>query len=190
MSDESDEQENKNPSRDTSDSQAVGNPMSNGPALQGTGNPMSNESDPRGISLQNTTNYGQIVVGSGNSLNQTNFQPRNEPAKATSGATPNQPPTARRGNQADIQITGDQYGRLCDALVDAFPRREDLRQMVKFQLDANLESIAGSVDLKSACFDLVQWAESHGRLADLIRGACRGNLGNSRVRDIATELGF
>lgn len=71
------------------------------------------------------------------------------------------------------KLSGTQRLKLQDALLSAFPRYDNLRQMVQFQLGQNLDSITGGArsPLETVVFDLIQWAEAHGRTYELIKGA-------------------
>ena len=69
------------------------------------------------------------------------------------------------------------------ALIDAFPEYTDLKMMVDLEFDLNLEEIAGKDKLKSVIFGLIKWAESKGKLEDLIRGAYEENPGNTKLKE-------
>lgn len=71
---------------------------------------------------------------------------------------------------------------LYQALLSAFPTEDDLRQMVRFGLEEDLESIAGSGPLRTVVFKLVQWAEARGRLATLLTAALKANPENPALR--------
>lgn len=69
-----------------------------------------------------------------------------------------------------MQLTGDELRALTEALLDTFPSRAALAQMVSYQFDANLDVISGSsADAYSTVYELVSWAESTGNTAALIR---------------------
>lgn len=69
-----------------------------------------------------------------------------------------------------------------EALISAFPSYADLEQMVRYQLDENLERIAGTGSLDSVVFQLIKWTESRGSLDDLIHGARVANPGNHKLK--------
>lgn len=69
-----------------------------------------------------------------------------------------------------MQLTGNELKALTEALLDTFPSRAALAQMVSSQLDANLDDISGrSGDAYSTVYELVSWAEKSGNTAALIR---------------------
>lgn len=88
-------------------------------------------------------------------------------------------------------LTGNQLGRLGNALVAAFPRRDDLAQMVRKQLDTNLNAIVSeAADLQTSACELIKWAESRGRLDDLLRGASFENPGCPALLAFMQSLGL
>lgn len=76
------------------------------------------------------------------------------------------------------KLSGILYHEFQDALLSAFPDYDKLEQMVRYQLDENLLSLAGSGTLSTVIFNLIKWAESNGRLDDLIQAAQTANSGN------------
>jgi hypothetical protein len=77
-----------------------------------------------------------------------------------------------------MPLTGQQIGQIQEALLRAFPSKDDLGMMVRIQLDARLDAIAGGENLRVLVFKLLTWAESNGRISDLIEGAYHQNPGN------------
>ena len=60
--------------------------------------------------------------------------------------------------------------RLRSVVLDAFPERTDLEQQLWFQLGVRLDEIAAdSANLTDTVFELLRWAEAHGRTEDLVR---------------------
>jgi formylglycine-generating enzyme required for sulfatase activity len=82
------------------------------------------------------------------------------------------------------KFSGRQIGELQDALLDAFPARDDLRMMVRIELDERLEAIADGSNQRVAIFNLVSWAERTGRIDDLVQGAYRQNQGNPALQKL------
>ena len=70
-----------------------------------------------------------------------------------------------------MTLSGDQRGKLQQALLSAFHTYANLQHMVGICLNKNLEAIAGTGKLEAVTYSLIDWAESQGRLAELIRGA-------------------
>src|SRR5690348_9673697 len=67
-----------------------------------------------------------------------------------------------------------------EALIVAFPSRNDLAQMVRVGLDENLDALASQESLSVAVFELIKWAEAQGRLDELVAAARRANSGRIR----------
>ena len=67
-----------------------------------------------------------------------------------------------------MRLTSLEYQELQTALVSAFPSQQSLKQMVRLQLELNLEKIAGNESYGAVVFNLIEWAESEGKLEELI----------------------
>ncbi|MCC5640434.1 GUN4 domain-containing protein [Nostoc sp. CHAB 5844] len=70
---------------------------------------------------------------------------------------------------------------VCDALIDAFPDKSSLEQMLYFELNKNLNVIAGGSNLKEIIFNLIRAAQSQGWLLELVSAARKSNPRNSRL---------
>ena len=77
-----------------------------------------------------------------------------------------------------MKLSGSQKAALQKALLSAFRRSGDLKQMVTFGLDENLEAIAGTGALEDVIFELIEWADSRGRVEDLLAAAQNANSTN------------
>ena len=81
-----------------------------------------------------------------------------------------------------MDLSGQQRKELQDALMDAFPDKSSLEQMISFQLNKNLDEIASGNDLKEVVFKLIKKAESGNWIENLINGALKENSGNSCLK--------
>ncbi len=86
------------------------------------------------------------------------------------------------------RLTGAQYKKLQDALLEAFPTPDTLAEMVRVGLDENLHAIASGGSLSAVIFSLIQWVEARGRRRDLLVAAVAANPGNAALRSVAGEL--
>lgn len=87
-----------------------------------------------------------------------------------------------------MTLTGSQIAQLLDALLDAYPRHDALRMMVRVEMNENLDAIAGGGNLRGVAFSLIEWAISTGRIQELIAGARRATPGNARLQAFARSL--
>ena len=87
-----------------------------------------------------------------------------------------------------MKLTKEQYKQLNNALLGAFPTKDRLTQMLRFQLNKNLNSIVSSGSLQSMVFELIQTAEAEGWIEDLVTGAKKANSGNVELTQVAREL--
>jgi hypothetical protein len=99
-----------------------------------------------------------------------------------------QEPISKKEPTGIMKLTGQQYKQLQQALLDAFPTETALQQLVMFELDENLATIASGGNLQAIVFNLIGWAQAQGRLAELIQGALRSNPNNPALQDVATTL--
>lgn len=87
-----------------------------------------------------------------------------------------------------MTLAGSQIAQLLEEMLAAYPRRDDLRMMVRVELNENLDAIAGGDTLRAVAFSLIEWAQRTGRTADLISGARRGNPGNPALQAFVDAL--
>ncbi len=101
-------------------------------------------------------------------------------SQSSSQLNPDPPPRS--------DLSGQQFGRLRDALIASFPREANLREMLRTELELNLERVAGGNNLRDMVSQLIEYAEAHNKIQDLVRAARNSNPGNPQLRDIAEEL--
>ncbi len=77
----------------------------------------------------------------------------------------------------------DELKAIHEALQQAFPTRPALARFVHFHLGSNLEAIASPGGLSQTVFELLTWAESQGRIEELIAKAREANPGNLSLRE-------
>ncbi|KST67302.1 toll/interleukin-1 receptor domain-containing protein [Mastigocoleus testarum] len=82
-------------------------------------------------------------------------------------------------------LSGEQRQKLRDALISAFPSKASLEQMLAFQLNKNLDVIAGGTNLKEVVFNLIKTADAEGWVEKLIYAAREENPGNQSLKDLA-----
>lgn len=82
-------------------------------------------------------------------------------------------------------LTSEQRKELRAALISAFPNPQNLALMVEDELDISLNLITqGEANYEIIVAKLVQWAESHGKLKQLLEGANRANPGNPKLKKL------
>ncbi|WP_041227030.1 effector-associated domain EAD1-containing protein [Crinalium epipsammum] len=87
-----------------------------------------------------------------------------------------------------MSLSGQQYKKLQKALLDAFPNKASLEQMLLFELDRDLDVIATGANLEVVVFQLIKSADSQGWIEDLVASAYKSNPGNSNLQAIAQEI--
>lgn len=90
--------------------------------------------------------------------------------------------------QRDMQLDGKTRKQFQDALLSAFPSGAELEQMVSFELNENLNSIATGRNYSEVVFKLIKWAEAQGRVEELLTAACSTNSGNPKLRNFDEQI--
>ncbi|KST66804.1 leucine-rich repeat domain-containing protein [Mastigocoleus testarum] len=85
---------------------------------------------------------------------------------------------------------GKKLKKIRDAIISAYPDKADLEMMVYFQLEENLDSIAGGENTKQIVFKLIKWAESESKLEQLVKGACEDNPENTELKTIREDINW
>jgi hypothetical protein len=81
-----------------------------------------------------------------------------------------------------------QRKKLRDALMEAYPGKSSLEQLLYFNLAKNLNEITRDSNLEVIVFELIRRAESEGWLINLVRAARDERTGNQRLQAIAQEI--
>ncbi len=85
-------------------------------------------------------------------------------------------------------LSGQQRKELQDALIDAFPDKSSLEQMLSFELDKSLDTIAGGNNLQDIVFNLIKKAEAENWVENLIDAALLSNPRNQLLAKINEEI--
>ena len=85
-----------------------------------------------------------------------------------------------------MKLSGQQIGQIQAALLEAY-NKDTLRMLVRIELNAELDEIAGGDNLRVVTFNLVSWAEQTGRELALIQGAYRQNQGNPKLQQLVQD---
>lgn len=87
-----------------------------------------------------------------------------------------------------MNLSGQNRKQLRDALLDAFPTKSSLEQMLSLELEKKLDTIALGNNLADIAFNLIQTSEAEGWIENLIFGACESNPKNAKLQAIAQEF--
>ena len=81
-----------------------------------------------------------------------------------------------------LQLTGQQSKQLREAILSAYPMPGDLEILVKEGLGVNLAAVTGGRTGNQQAFQLIQFAESRGRLDDLVVALYEGAPNNPDLK--------
>ncbi len=89
----------------------------------------------------------------------------------------------------DPKLDGHLRRTLSRALLSAFPKRRDLDQMLGYStLELSLDDVADDGPYPYQVFELIKWAEAHGKVLDLVGAARDENRGNGDLESFAAML--
>lgn len=86
------------------------------------------------------------------------------------------------------QLSQEQYEGLQIALQKAFISPEEFKQLVRFTFNENLWTILPNSNLQNIAFDLIAWAESEGKINDLIAGAYKRKPQSPYLKNFVSNL--
>lgn len=86
-----------------------------------------------------------------------------------------------------MQLSGQQLKQIQEALLSAFPGKDDLAMLARLELNEPLGAIAGGENQRVLIFNLLTWAERTGRVADLLAGAISQLPGNPLLQRLMQD---
>jgi hypothetical protein len=93
-----------------------------------------------------------------------------------------------RPARAAFSLEAPQMVRAAEALLDAYPSRNALQNLLEFRFGRNLSAITAEKDVRSTVSDLIAGAHAEGWDADLLFGAYEGNPGNRQLSALVRDL--
>lgn len=87
-----------------------------------------------------------------------------------------------------MKLTREQLFEFEQALLSAYPTTSSLTRMLKFELDVNLIQVASGGNFTDIVFNLIIWAQSKGRIEELITKSHNFNPGNARLSAFASQF--
>lgn len=85
-------------------------------------------------------------------------------------------------------LSSKQFRALHGALMDAFPDLEALASLGRRQLDLRLSDVCAPADLPNVIHAVIQWAERHARVVDLVVGTLRERPAHVGLLEIVKSL--
>jgi hypothetical protein len=86
-------------------------------------------------------------------------------------------------------MPGVDFGEFQEGLAEAFDQ-DDLTRLLRVRLDVQLRRIVKPGDFNSVTFELLEWAEQHGREAELARAAYLDRTNNAHLRRVYEKYGM
>lgn len=68
-----------------------------------------------------------------------------------------------------MKLSGEDYQKLVESIVEAYPTKSDLAEIVMYSLEENLDAIVNSeTTTQSIVFNLILWVQARGKLKNLL----------------------
>jgi hypothetical protein len=99
-------------------------------------------------------------------------------------------PTISQKIEVNMELNGNQVKQLREALQSAFPEKSRLKQLLREEMDMNLDEVVGNGNLTDIVTELIAFTEAEGRLVELVTAATRRNSGNPKLRLFAESVGL
>ena len=87
-----------------------------------------------------------------------------------------------------MAISGSQHEKLSAALRDAIGSSQRFKEFVKYRFDETLEDITMAQDRRELAFELIDYADRHGWIEELIIGARQSNPKNAKLFAFSQEF--
>lgn len=81
------------------------------------------------------------------------------------------------------KLERDAFNQIHLAILEAFPSEHSLEMMLRFEMNEQLNTIAGGRNLSEMVFSLVTWAETHNQVEHLLKGALKQNRSNEMLKE-------
>src|SRR5262245_8854603 len=88
-----------------------------------------------------------------------------------------------------MAMPGVTFQEIRDAIVDAY-RVDALEETLTFLMNERLDVITGAGAFGHRVFELVQWAEMHGREVELIQAVAKARPRNPKIQQIYKKYGM
>ncbi len=99
------------------------------------------------------------------------------------------PPPPKPAETWGSSLSGPQLGELRNALLQAFPDRSSLAQMVHVGIDLRLDEVAANSNLRNAVYDLLVHANAQGLIRQLFDAARIEAPGNPELLALVPKRG-
>jgi serine/threonine-protein kinase len=86
-----------------------------------------------------------------------------------------------------MRLTGKQFAQLQMVILASFTR-DELRRLLKVDLDMSFESITGDKGFEAQVFDLLLWLERQGRMLEFVECAHTANQANQELATVCTAV--
>ena len=87
-----------------------------------------------------------------------------------------------------MKLSKDEKKQLFKIILDSYPDIADLKMLIEFELDETLDNIVAGDKNKQIVFNLIKWAESTGKLENLLEAISQDLPDNLALQEIIKQL--
>ena len=88
-----------------------------------------------------------------------------------------------------MPMPGADFKTVREAILDAYSE-DDLRITLREVMDLKFDNVVGSGSLETRVFDLLDWAERHGREAELIKATAASRPRQAKLQEVYAKYGM
>ncbi|MCE2719712.1 MAG: effector-associated domain EAD1-containing protein [Dolichospermum sp.] len=88
-----------------------------------------------------------------------------------------------------MKLSGVEYQKLVESIVQAYPTKDDLAQIVMYSLEENIDAIVNSeTTTQSIVFNLILWVQARGKLKNLLEIVSQERPDNVELQETIKNL--
>ena len=87
-----------------------------------------------------------------------------------------------------MKLSSNERKQLLKVIIDSYPDINDIEIFIKLELGENLDNIAGGSNNTQKVFKLIEWAETTGKLIDLLNAVSQDRPDNSDLQNTIKNL--
>ncbi len=88
-----------------------------------------------------------------------------------------------------MKLSGVEYQKLVESIVQAYPTKNDLAEIVMYSLEENIDAIVNSeTTTQSIVFNLILWVQARGKLKNFLEMVSQERPDNVELQEIIKNL--
>ena len=87
-----------------------------------------------------------------------------------------------------MKLSGKDLEKLVGVMLSAYPDKNNLEQLVRFNLDQSLDEIVKEQTTKDMIFQLISWVQARGKLIDLLNAIAEDRPNHVELQNTIKNL--